>query len=482
MLRKIQTREEGFAMVTAIMASSVVLLLSLGVVQLSLHNSTASGYDRKRVQAIDAAEAGIDYFYSYLQNTGGATPTCSVTKSLTASPVTSFTVTATYYNASNVAYSCPLATGTQPASVLIRSVGQSSATNPQRTMESYAKLTATTGSTFDNSSAIFGNTSVNFTANATIGGSQYNDADVYTNGSTTLAANSTLYGSLYAQGSITLGSNSDVGKDVWANNAVSMIAGSRVHGNATSSASSITLGSGARIYGNAKAATTITGGTVDGYRTQNSPSGAPPTRTYPTFTFVSSDWTASGYTPHTWANDCTTPLNASNLAGWWGAPAPAAPTGHFIRITGGASTCTLTFSGTINVNGNLAIITDGSVILNTNTRFVLPAGVQGPFNVYIFAGLGNGAGCKFQANPNSGFNSGMNTLIYVPSACNLDLQSNSTIAQGQVMGGTIDFKHTASFQFQRLSVPGTTASGFKEDVKCLREVTNGSALPTAPAC
>src|SRR5919197_1526721 len=114
--------EDGFALITAVMVSLVVMFLGLAALQLSLHNSDASGYDRKRVQSIDAAEAGIDYYYSYLQATGGASPSCSVTKSLTSSPAASFTVTATFYNASNSTIACSggaLPSGVTPATVLI---------------------------------------------------------------------------------------------------------------------------------------------------------------------------------------------------------------------------------------------------------------------------------------------------------------------------------------------------------------------------
>ena len=53
-------REEGLAMVTAVLVSMVVLFFAIAVVQLSLHNTNASARDRKRVQAVSAAEAGLD--------------------------------------------------------------------------------------------------------------------------------------------------------------------------------------------------------------------------------------------------------------------------------------------------------------------------------------------------------------------------------------------------------------------------------------
>ena len=58
--------ERGIAMVTALLVSMVLLFLTVAVVALSLHNSTQSALDRKRVQAIDAAEAGINGYMSSL--------------------------------------------------------------------------------------------------------------------------------------------------------------------------------------------------------------------------------------------------------------------------------------------------------------------------------------------------------------------------------------------------------------------------------
>ena len=463
MFRRLE-EESGFALVTALMVSFVVLILGMAVVQLSLHNSNASGYDRKRVQTIAAAEAGLDYYYSYLQSTGGQSPACSVTKTLTTSPAATFTVTPTFYNSSGVVLACPLATGVIPASVRLRSVGVSSTGLPARAMESFATLTLTQGSTFDNAGAIVGNTAVNFEANAQIGGDQYNDADTYTNGSISLSANSTLYGKLYAQGSVIMGSNSEVKREVWANGSLTMQARSRIRGNATSSTSSITLQGGARIYGNAKAGTTISSGSIDGFRTPNSPSGPPPSRPYPVFTFVSSDWTSAGYTIHSYSNDCVTPLNSTNLRNWWGA---ASGTHHVIRVTG---TCGLTFNpASVTVKGNLAIIADGSITLSNAFRFSPEAGT-GPWNLFLMGGMAGGPGCELRTKPHSGADSGLISMIYVPAACSVTMESNSGIAEGQIMGGTVTFKHTVSFQYKRPALPGTGSGGFKQDISYKREV------------
>src|SRR6266498_4466514 len=69
MVTRIRDDERGVAMVVAVMVVFVVMLLATVVFSQAVHNSTASGYDRKRLQSVDAAEAGLNYFFNYLEHT-----------------------------------------------------------------------------------------------------------------------------------------------------------------------------------------------------------------------------------------------------------------------------------------------------------------------------------------------------------------------------------------------------------------------------
>jgi hypothetical protein len=459
-------REDGFALVTAIGVSFTVLMLSVVAVGISVHNADQSAQERRRLQAIDAAESGIYYYLSYLQSTGGAQPVCSITQNITGAGAASesFTATPTFYNGTGGVLSCPaggsLAAGVVPAAVLIHASGKvSSLANPVRAMESYAVLTPTQGSNFGSKAALLAQTNVTFQANAQVGGSQYSDADIYSNGSISVAANSTLYGNVYAQGTVTLQAGSEVKKSVYANGSITLSGNARIRGNATSSTSFISMSGQSTIYGYAKAATTVTGGTVLGARTPSSPSAAPPTQAYPTFTYTQADWMNAGYTPHPYTNDCTTPV--TNIGTWW-SPA-AAGTSHVIRMTG---TCTINLASA-TIKGNLAIITDGSVTLANNATLT-PSG--GPWNLYIFAGLAGAGGCSYSDGTNSAIAPGINTLIYTPSACSVTLSNNSSLSQGQIISGTITAKKSLAFQFATVPVPGGGGGGFKEDVTYIREV------------
>lgn len=469
MIGRLRREEQGVALITAIMVSMAVLTLSTVSLQLALHSSETSSYDRRRVQSIAAAEAGLDYFQSLLSNTGGQTVPCSVTKSLTGSPGT-FTVTATFYatEGSTTPMSCPLATDAVPQAARVVSVGRSTAATPARTMETYLRLSVSQGGTFGISGSVFAENAINVVSTAQIGGQYFNDADLYTNGSISLASSSVIYGKVSAQGAVTLKSNANIKRDVWAGGNVSLASGADILGSATTPGS-ITMAGNSTIAGDAKAGGSITGGTVGGVRSPNTPGvTGPPTRAYPTFTFKSSDWLAGGYAIQTFSGPSACSAAVSYVQSTW-------TTGNLVvRITEPGTVCTTTFTtGTYNVKGNLAIVSDGPVLLRTNARFN-PFPPTQTFTVFVFAGLSGGAPCNLTAETNSGFNPGLTTMLYVPSTCTIDMVSNSTLSSGQIIGGTINFKHAAAFAYQPAPIPGSGTGGFKQDILYRREIVTAS--------
>ena len=50
------------------------------------------------------------------------------------------------------------------------------------------------------------------------------------------------------------------------------------------------------------------------------------------------------------------------------------------------------------------------------------------------------------------------------------MNSNSAIAEGQVVAGVVNVKHSLSFQYKQVSVPGASGAGLKQDVRYKREV------------
>jgi hypothetical protein len=470
MLKRIRG-EEGMTMIVSIMISAIVMVLAVASLQLALHNSTASGNDRKRVVAIEAAEAGVDYFYSRVQSTDSySTLPCSASQTTASSPAGQYTVTPTYYNGdprtTGVQMSCPLSAF--PAYVLIHSVGKPSAlSTPTRTMESLVKTTWVNSGTFP-ATALYGQNNINLSSNTQVFGNTFNDADVYSNGSMTVSSNSVVYGNLYVQGSVTMSSNVEVKKDLYALNGVSMSGSAKVFGSVTSSTSTITLTQSSHIYGSATASGAITypAGAIDGYVSQNQGTlEAPPQKTYPAFSFVASDWTGAGYTnQQTFTGTDATPCNQAStaLSNW--------TTGSLLlRLTSlGSTPCTLT-APTKTLPGNLAILSDGPVRFNSNTRWT--AGAGSPFNVFMMVGLAGISGyCDFTILPNAGIGSGLNVLAYTPSTCTIDFQSNTSLASGQVFGGTVNVSANNSWNYKQVVVPGTSSSGFRQDIVYKREV------------
>ena len=59
MLIRLRRDERGIALISALLISMVLVSLAVAVVSLSIHNSEQSANDRKRLQAINTAEAGL---------------------------------------------------------------------------------------------------------------------------------------------------------------------------------------------------------------------------------------------------------------------------------------------------------------------------------------------------------------------------------------------------------------------------------------
>ena len=447
--------ERGVAMVTAIAASFVILLLSVTAYQLAVHNTEQSAVDRRRVQAIAASEAGVHYYLSQFQSGAPETFPCSVAQTMPEQPNVSFDASATYYDAAGAVMTCPIAAGQLPDGVLIHSTGMSGTPGQDRTMEAYVRLVETAGGAlFDG--AMFSEGTIDFDSNVQMyQGST--PADVYTNGNVTITSNSVVNGSVTAQGSVTLDSNAEVKQDIVAKQFVYLKSTSIVRGDVTSATQYITLDSNAHVYGNARAGTSITAlssATIDGTRTPNSPSTPPTAQGFPAFTYVPADWQSAGYTVTSFAS-CTL---AKTFIG-------AILTGnHVVRIT---SDCELKWDSnqTVNVRGNLAIIHNGGVTLDSNARFT---NVGDPHNLFFFLGLGGTSTCKFQMLSNSAIGSDLSMLIHTP--CEAFMGSNSFVVTGQVIAGLVNFGSNGSIYGASVSVPGVPSGSFDEDIVYFREV------------
>ncbi len=181
-------REDGVAMIVALMVAFVVLMLSTIVVAQSIHSLDSSGYDRQRLLSVNAAEAGTNHWYQYLQTTPIVGMDCS-TKVLdidTGPSVATFEASATFYDddGTTVMDCSTFSDTTYPSYALISSIGTVADETP-RTIETLMRLTPNYGGF---GAAILANGPTSFSNNFDVYGSSGNDGDVYVlNGDLTIS-------------------------------------------------------------------------------------------------------------------------------------------------------------------------------------------------------------------------------------------------------------------------------------------------------
>ena len=444
-------------MISAILVSAVILTMSITAASLSIHSTDESGLDRTRVQVVNSAEAGISAALSALQTTATAQLPCSLQANLATSPNEQYTATITYYDSSNTQMTCSNpGVSVMPTYALITSSGgpSSSGASPTatRTMQSFVTMHPVYGG-FD--SAIFSNSTPSTSNNLTVNGDFGDDADVYTNGDWSCGNSMTVHGQMVSQGAITMTNTCQVTKDIWANGAVSMSNNTLAGHNVTSSTSSITLNNSAHILNNASAATTISGGQIDGTRTPNHPQAAPPTKLLPTVTFSAPAWQGAG-----WAVQYQTCAQVGAVS--------TVSANTVYRIS---PTCSLSYSNntTINLSADMAIVTDGSISMANKTTFQSADGNQHRLLFIMPTGTACPGG-NFSTSNNTSF---VNLQVFVYTPCNASFSNNNDGVGGQIYAGNVTISNQFSMNFLPLVIPGAgTVTGYKVDISYVREIAN----------
>jgi len=447
--------ERGVALLTAVMISSIVMVMGITAVQISVHNSDQSARDRRRVESIGSAEAGLDYYFSHLQDVSPSEIQCEASQALTGSPTAEFTVTAEYFDAAGDPIACPMDDETIPDSALITSEGTTSQVDPTRTVQSFVYLIPKPPRPFGDQ-AIFSDGDPEFDSNVTIFGGGAINADIYTNGDVILQSNVQAEGSVFAQGSAIVEGNAEIKKDVWAGGSVTLRSQAVVRGNVTSSTSFVAVQQNSHVYGNAQAGTTITGGgsSIDGLRIANTPSDPPPERPFPTYTYDAQDWIDSGYTVTSFSS-CTSAR--TYLQGITSGK-------HAVRIT---SSCDLDFpsNSTWMIRDDIAVISNGGLQMRSNS---LIENTGGPHKAHLIFGLAEADPCDITFSSNSDIADDLTALFYTP--CAINMNSNSFVGKGQMFGGTVNFNSNSTLYFELIPVPGLAPDGFDEDITFIREV------------
>ncbi len=477
----VRLREErGMAMVMALLVTFVVLLLGVTVIQLAIHQSEQSGLDRKRVQSVSAAEAGLNEAYSYLTKPPGGIAAMSETLSGTVGSGpggSTFEITLTYFadEEGTTVIHPPFSSSSYPRSALIRSVGASNDRAP-RTMETFVVLSPVIAG-FDG--AVVSNSSTTFTNRFTINGYLGNDGNVYVlNGDFNVPSGlETIKGNIYVPtGRANLATQVHVYGSVWALNSVTLDHSQLiVDGDLKSSESSVAVLRGA-AGGKGYYCTTVTGASrIAGGAQQTCTLGPPPSQPFPQIRYVPSDWANADppYTNFQTFTSCTAARDYIQNTGAY------AGTGFSGRNVGATvvyidATCTLDMSNnaTIQLNDNLAIITRGGVYLSQRSTW---NGVSGTKYLHIISAYPDAGSpsCPTQdvrIGQLTGFDSHVSAIVYSP--CKVTMENNNSAFQGQVIGQQVEIGNNFSMNYLPVKVPGQNIVGFEQDIAYIREVAS----------
>jgi Tfp pilus assembly protein PilX len=525
MLKRMHDEERGLAMVVSLMVVFVVLLLASAVFAQSIHNSDQSAYDRRRLQSVDAAEAGLNYFSNYMEQTAvvDLASRCGIVTAAglctsgnpfaDPQPITvaiapgtaSFSVTATWYSAvsstGNTPFSGTITNNNYPKAVKVVSGGTTNGVTT-RTMETFMSLTGESGGF---RGAVITNTTLGLTNSFSISGDTIYNGDIYVTCTTPpcnanlTSGTQTIKGNLYVpSGSLTISTSVHIYGSVWANGNVLINQPQvQIDGDATSSTGSLTVSSG-RVNGKGTYCTTVSGGANVGGGTVGSCQSAPPTPAFPQLLF---DDTVSPAADADWLTGCSdTPITncytvktfgtvgstsntactqarsyiegtgASNYDG--GSTIPSSYAGVIVRIL---SKCNYSASNNaiINLNTDLAIITNGSITLGQQSNW---NGMSSVRKVHLIV-PGPQSTCStntassdyhdITVGNQSNFNSLTDVGLYTPCTAHM---SNQNAFYGQVVGGTVDIQNNWNMNYRPTTFPGALVTGFAENIAYIREI------------
>ena len=455
--------ENGIAMITVMLTSMVVVGLSLTAVQLSQHGLNSTSTDRKRIQAADAAEAGLDVTLSALQANPYPTMPCTLSGTLSSVPTTaSYSVAITYYAAfppTGAPMTCSGGLSAQPAAAELVSTGDTQAlVGGKRQMDALVKLTPVPGSGSGFNRAIFSDQGPDLNNSLTINGYSGQDGDIYTNGNVTCNNAATVHGSIYAQGTVLLNNACNITVDVYSKGNLTTNNATNIGHDAISSQGNISLGNTSKVSHDATAKGTNTGGTVTGQRRSNQTGiPDPPAATMPTLNWDAAAWTSGGYTVVDEGTNCTQAHDDI-------ATMNTAVVNKVYRIHG---SCKLTWGNneTITLARDLAVVADGGFYWNNS--FNVKSSVAGvphkiswivPSDaVTVSSPCGsadNGPHDMFSENANSS-TSDITVFFYTP--CHISM-NNAISGGGQIYAGRVTVNNAFTLTYVPAEVPGAAVT------------------------
>jgi hypothetical protein len=478
MFERLRTEERGVAMIISLAVAFIVLLLSTVVVAQSIHSLESSGYDRERLLSVNAAEAGTNYWYAFLETTSPATMAanggCDAgTGTLTIGDVVqsgpslaAFSSVGTFYAVDgSTVMPCSTFTDTNyPSFVKVESTGTING-SPNRTIETYVRLTPNYGGF---GAAILAVNGPDFQGNFTVNGNTGNDGDIFVlNGNLSIQNSMTVYGNLYVPfGFADLANGAVVKGNLWARDDVDVENPATIEGAALSSEGDI-IGSGfinddATAAGDVDTANLTIGGVVTEFVSMPDV----PTQTFPQITSSTAAWITSGYTlvdysANPGVTDC---LKAHDwIKNTW---VSSGITNALIRID---ETCTFQNdnNATYNIYGHLGILSDGGFNLRLRSNWNgTPGSVKNIHFISVY-GACSGTTKDISVSNNTSFNSYTNVSFYTPCKATMN---NQNAFVGQVLAKDVTIGNNFNMRYKPVLVPGITGvTGFKQDISYIHE-------------
>jgi hypothetical protein len=416
-------RDEGIAMVTVLMLMMALTGIALGSIQVAEHSNDVTSVDRERLQTVESAEAGVSAAIRRIEVAPSIASVCNGVLDTTRTDLKDGDQLIGQYQTK---ISADASVPVDPNACVIDSWGfaPTGGDRALRHLEVQVKLVPKSGFPF----TLFaeGSTGTIFVKNSgTIGGDVYAETldqsknnifarDVITTGSVETKNNAVYAGSIWAAGNVTLSNNSTVGGSISA-------AG-------TSAAGNVVLASGSVVSGDVIAKGTITNdGTIIGSSSPNNTSvPSPPVLVKPTFN-------ENAITPYTSDNSGSASITNAALGA-----AKANLSGKY-RYTG---TGTITMPDNVTVNGDLTVVSRGSIDLGQTMSVGANCLAPNPPCVIALIALGQASGFQSAAlSVPKAFTgaSGLHILMYTLEGFDV---KNSMSFTGSIYADSIDAKNT----------------------------------------
>jgi cytoskeletal protein CcmA (bactofilin family) len=415
-------RDDGIALIAVLMLMMAMVGIAIGAVQVAEHSSNVTSVDRERLQTVEAAEAGVSEAIRRIETAGSVAAACTgVLDAARTDLEDRDQLIGQYQTKISPDASVPV----DPNACVIDSWGfaPTGGDRALRHLEVQVKLIPKTG--FPYTLFAEGSTGTIYVKNSgTIDGDVYAEnldqsknnifaKDIITTGSVITKNNAVYAGSIWAAGNVTLDNNSTVGGSITA-------AG-------TTDAGNVVLNSGTVVNGDVLAKGTITNnGTIHGASSPtNSNVPSPPNLVKPTFN-------ENALTPYTYDNGTASNVNnqltasRTNLSGTY-------------RYTGNGR---ITMPDNVTVNGNLTVVSRGSIDLGQSMSLGTNCQSPNPPCVVAIVALGQAGGFQTDAlNVPKAFTgaSGLHILLYTLEGFD---GKNSMTFTGSIYADAIDVKNT----------------------------------------